>query len=202
MGELQFAQELPSSLHWKLESGSLDLNPKLAVVAVVVELGLLVMEVFGGVVSVGGVVTGGDAAGDDAGDIANASVGEGDVAAGDACDGVGVGCERWPWPLRRRWVVTRTLGETPNRRPGFAACSLALPLECASAKPTPTVAITSTAREATNVRRRCGIRLVPGNLGLPLDRRPTIDSSLAFMSVRAIIAGQMSATPLDLAKTL
>ena len=50
---MQFAQELPSSLHWKLESDSLDLNPKLAVVAVVVELGPLVMEVFGGVASVG-----------------------------------------------------------------------------------------------------------------------------------------------------
>jgi hypothetical protein len=185
LGELQFAQELPSSLHWKLESDSLDLNPKLAVVAVVVERGALVMEVFGAMASVGGGVTGGDAAGGDAGDVANAN--DGDVAAGDVCNGVGAGFARWP-PCRR-WVATRILGETPNRGPGFATCSATLPLECASAKPTPIVAIASAARGTANVRRRRGIRLVPGNLGLPSGRRPTIDSSLAFMSIRAFIAG-------------
>ena len=49
------APKLPeSSRHWKLEPDSLALNPRLAVSAVVVAAGPLVIVVSGGVVSVGG----------------------------------------------------------------------------------------------------------------------------------------------------
>ena len=49
------APKLPESMrHWKLEPDSLALKPKLAVVAVVVPVGPLVIVVSGGVVSAGG----------------------------------------------------------------------------------------------------------------------------------------------------
>ena len=51
---MQPAQLAPSSLHSKVEPASLALKPKLAAVEVVLDAGLLVIEVFGGVVSGGG----------------------------------------------------------------------------------------------------------------------------------------------------
>jgi hypothetical protein len=56
LGEAQGTQEPPSNKHSKLTLGSFDLNAKLAVVAVVVSLGRLTIEVFGGVLSAGGGV--------------------------------------------------------------------------------------------------------------------------------------------------
>ncbi|HEY4779775.1 MAG TPA: hypothetical protein VIH47_09310 [Solirubrobacterales bacterium] len=42
-------------MHWKLEPDSVEAKVKIALVAAVLELGLLVIEVLGGVVSGGGV---------------------------------------------------------------------------------------------------------------------------------------------------
>jgi len=55
LGVTQAAQPPLSSLHSKLEPDSLEVNAKLAEVEVVVAAGPLVIEVWGGVVSGGGV---------------------------------------------------------------------------------------------------------------------------------------------------
>jgi hypothetical protein len=48
------AQDPESSLHWKVEPLSVELKPRLALVAVVVSEGLEVIVVLGAVVSTGG----------------------------------------------------------------------------------------------------------------------------------------------------
>ena len=54
LGVAQAIQAPPSSLHSKLEPDSVEVKEKLAVAAVVIPLGPLVIEVSGGVVSGGG----------------------------------------------------------------------------------------------------------------------------------------------------
>ena len=43
---------LPTNLHWNVEPGSLEVNPKVTVVPITLPIGGLVMVVWGGVVSV------------------------------------------------------------------------------------------------------------------------------------------------------